>query len=183
MTKIIPFFILLLIPSLSFSQTDSLITFTEIVATEGVSKDILFQNARQWYNKTFISSKEVLQVIDKESGELSGKGILESSLVTKVFGVDKTYPCYYRFSLDIKVKDGKYKYTFSNFIVDKTLTNISISFPPMTSSSKCPVKFPGLSQEKTDLMYLSMQINLKKQVEIFINELKKQMNVKSNNDF
>src|SRR6266542_1007820 len=101
---------------ISAAQNDTLITYSEIVNVDSTTKDQLFQNARQWYNEIFVSSKEVLQIVDKETGELSGKGLLKSYYDYRVMGKRK-YDCYYKFSIDIKVKDGKYKYTFSNFIV------------------------------------------------------------------
>jgi Domain of unknown function (DUF4468) with TBP-like fold len=183
MTKLAILLTFYFLPFLSFSQKDTLITFTEIVITDSISKEQLFQNARQWYNKTFVSSKEVLQILDKETGELSGKGIIKSYYDYKVFGSEKKYDCYFKFNLDIRVKEGKYKYTFSNFVIDPKLTPGFETIPALTSAEKCPVKFPMVSEKKTNGMYISMQKNLETQMTIFIAELKKEMNNKPKDDF
>ena len=177
---IISFFLL---PMFGYSQTDTLISFSGVVKVDGVTKDQLFQNGRQWYNKEFVSSKAVLQIVDKETGELSGKGILKSYYDFKMLGTVKKYDCYFRVSIDIKVKDGKYKYSFTEFVIDEALTPGMEKMPALTSSNKCPIKFSMVSEKKMDAMYLSMQENLKIVMDSLIANLEKEMSIKTQDDF
>lgn len=100
----------------AFSQEKPLI-FTEIVKVDSsISKNILYERARAWLNDKFKNYKEVSQIQDKESGELSVKGILYTHYLKNVFGESlSNFPCYVRFKLTIWVKDGRYKYEFSDF--------------------------------------------------------------------
>ena len=100
----------------AFSQEKPLI-FTEIIKVDSIiSKNILYDRARAWLNDKFKDYKEVSQIQDKESGELSVKGILFTHYLKNIFGDPlSNYPCYVRFKLTIWVKDGRYKYEFSDF--------------------------------------------------------------------
>jgi hypothetical protein len=175
--------ITLLIPFLLNAQSDTLISFSDVISIDSTAKEHLFQRARQWYNRTFVSSKDVLQIADKQTGELSGKGIIKSYYDYKIFGNEKPYECYYRFSLEIKVKDNRYKYMFSNFIVEETLTpGLGMPFP-LTSSDKSPKSFPMISQKKVDAMYVSMKKHLTEKVAVLIMTLKTEMAKKNEDDF
>jgi len=78
-------------------------TFSNAKDASG-SKEELFVRAHEWLAKTFVSSKEVLQLVDKQAGKLIGKGVFK-------VGYD-----YVNFTISIDVKDGKYRCVFSDFI-------------------------------------------------------------------
>jgi len=86
---------------------------TEVVEVPGLTKDQIFISARQWVVTSFVDSKEVLQLSDKETGEISGAGI--SSVVMKLPNFAGNQPVWFRFRVAIWCKDGKYKYSFSDF--------------------------------------------------------------------
>ena len=58
------------------------------------SKNELFSNALEWFANSFKSGKDVLQVSDKESGKIIGKGYFNTSPI----------------QITIVVKDNKYRY-------------------------------------------------------------------------
>ncbi len=90
-------------------QNDSLIFITKVIAVEGVSKTELFERARAWFATAYKNSKEVLQVSDKESGELIGKSNFQ--VIAKT--VDVTG--YVDYDIKVTTKDGKYRIEMSNF--------------------------------------------------------------------
>jgi hypothetical protein len=89
------------------------ITYTAVVYVDStISKEELFIRARSWFTSAFKDSKAVLEVQDKESGELIGKGNFH-------FSASKMSYMYYsgriEFSIKVLLKDGRYKYEISDF--------------------------------------------------------------------
>lgn len=93
---------------------DSLICYQDIVILKDstISKDRLFSNTKVWFANTFTNSKSVLQVEDNNAGRLLGKGYSDIS--------DKfaTVPTYIKYTIEILVKNGKYRYKFYNLSVE-----------------------------------------------------------------
>lgn len=161
---------------------DTVISYSEIVTVDSASKNDLFIKARQWVNETFKSSKDVLQINDKETGELSGKGIMPVIVHMKYLG-DRTYTFEANFAINIWVKDGRYKYEFKNFNVyfpDSHDESLGI----LTSSEECPTKFGFNSQKKTNEIWQSAKKGTDYQAKIIIASLKVAMQKKkSDSDF
>lgn len=177
------FLIILAFPSLLFAQKDSALSFSGIVEVNCATKAELFSKARQWMNETFKDSKEVIQIADKESGELAGKGIMQSYYVFRTFGKEKLNPVLYDFSIGIYVKDGKYKYEFMDFKVEKNSSTTYGGYV-MTSATKAPEKLGFYSQERSDGLWRSMKENLTVTVNKFIEDLKEAMSTgKAKADF
>lgn len=179
MKRIMP--LLLLLPLLSFGQKDSIITFSEVVLVEGTTKDILFTKARQWFNESFKSSKDVINISDKETGEIAGKCYISSYYI---FGKTNKQPVYYNTQVSIFVKDGKYKYEFTNFLTEAVNNSGIGNIGVLTSSPKCPVKYPMVKESKADAMYQNMKIELESSMLPIISSLKQKMSSKeSPSDF
>lgn len=102
----------------SLSQ-DSVITYTEVIQIPAATKEQLFIRARQWFNETFKSAKDVLQINDKQTGELAGKGYIKSFCSYRLNGTENSDPITVHADIAIYVKQGKYKYEFTNFYVLK----------------------------------------------------------------
>ena len=86
------------------------INFTSVVTIDSAAKNDLFVRANEWFAKTFNDSKEVIQMSDKESGKIVGKGIFKvyfHSFGTKDAG-------YVHYTISIMVKDGRYKYSLND---------------------------------------------------------------------
>jgi hypothetical protein len=115
-------FIFLLLGSLGilFSQDNILpidsetgqITYSEVVYIEGINSDILYQRANLWFVYTFKSANHVIQMNDKEAGKIIGKGN---------FSVRWGYV---DFTIEIQVKDDRYKYTLSGLRYEPTRQNV-----------------------------------------------------------
>lgn len=104
---------LFLICTGSFAQNDSVVTFTETVNVESATQSDLFSRARMWADKNFADPKSAINISDKESGELTGKGIMKFSIAYQGKGTPVPANAEFRFS--IRVKDGKYRYEFTDF--------------------------------------------------------------------
>ena len=57
--------------------TTGKINFSEVIYVDSASKLLLFTKAREWFTKSFTSSKSVLELEDKEAGNLLVKVRLE----------------------------------------------------------------------------------------------------------
>jgi len=162
---------------------DSLLTYTEVVQIDGATKDQLFTRARQWFNDAWKSSKDVLQITDKESGELSGKGIISSYYDNKGLGLSTKVPVDYDVTVSVFVKDGRYKYEFTNIKARPGKSSME-TLGVIKSTTTCPVKFTFASQKKSDALYENLKTHLSEEVILLVENLKKAMAVsKSKTDF
>lgn len=74
---------------------------------KNTSKDKLFGRAKLFFAKAYKSSKDVVQLSDKEVGKIVGKGIF-------VINVFKKADIYHTITID--VKDNKYRCTITDFV-------------------------------------------------------------------
>ncbi len=92
---------------------NSPLEFSDVVQVEGVSTTELYTRAKLWFAEAFRDSKHVLEVEDKEAGLLVGKGTMpyEPSSIMQSGGMKG----HISFTVKIMIKDGRYKYSISNF--------------------------------------------------------------------
>ena len=78
----------------------------QVVVHEVMGKDkaTIFNSARSWFATTFRDSKAVLEVQDKEAGQLMGKGVVMDVIKGTLGGG-------IRVMISIDIKDGKYRTT------------------------------------------------------------------------
>jgi hypothetical protein len=169
------FILLVAFPFLVFSQEP--LTYSEAVEISGVNKDELFIRGREWFNENFKSSKDVLQITDKESGELSGKGIMDVDYVFHYLG-EKRFTTSINFQMNVWVKDGKFKYEMTNFFVTGNSKG-SIEFGLITTSDETNKKYPGFNAKKMNEMYLSIKQGTEVKAKLMIEDLKIKMAKKS----
>jgi len=84
--------------------------YEEVINLDSTFKQSnLFYNANEWIAENFRSAKDVIQMSDKDAGIIIIKGSIP--LRVTAFLTDGSIS----FTLKIQVKNGKYKYTFSNY--------------------------------------------------------------------
>jgi hypothetical protein len=74
-------------------------------------KDELYRKGREWFVNTYVDAKEVLQLDDKTDGKMIGKGIYKYSFFNGLNSSSVTMG----FTLNLDVKDGRYRYRIYNF--------------------------------------------------------------------
>lgn len=169
-------FLILLIALPFFAISQEPLTFSEVIDVPGVDKNELFIRGREWFNENFKSAKDVLQIADKETGELAGKGVMEAIYVFRYMG-ERKFPTDVNFQMNVWVKDGKFKYEVTNFIVPSSAK--SIEFGLITTSSETDKTFPGYSSKKMNEMYLSIKEGTETKAKLLIEDLKMKMSKKS----
>ncbi len=118
--------------------------FQEVVTVEGASRDQLYNAALAWFPEAFKSGKAVLQVQNKEAGQLIGTAAetYTSPFLTASSCINGSL----RYRVTIEVKDGRYRYTIDGFEHEGGTPRCrsgSISFGPLTTDRECPRKIKG----------------------------------------
>ena len=93
-----------------------LITFEEVVEVPKMPKGLLFENAKTWFG-TYYKSPRVIQSKDAMEGTINAKSMFK--IMSELEG-DKAGGVI-NYTLDLKIKEGKYRYTITNLRhTDKT---------------------------------------------------------------
>ena len=81
LTRIIGLFLLhlpgLLLAQMPRDPESTKYTYQEVIEVSNISKDDLYTRARAWFVKGYKSANAVLQMDDRESGTIIGKGYFE----------------------------------------------------------------------------------------------------------
>lgn len=92
-------------PAQPFPRDDQgRVRFQGVVPVEGASAADLYNRAKFWSARAFKSAKDVTQLDDQTTGRLIIKAMHRES-----YGATET--CWYRFTLAIEVKDGRFRWT------------------------------------------------------------------------
>ncbi|NVO18995.1 MAG: DUF4468 domain-containing protein [Bacteroidetes bacterium] len=98
-------------PQMPVDEETKLITYKEVVKIEG-TKPELFNRAIEWIGKNYKNAADVTKVRDPESGLIELIHRIELTYDEK--GVNKSGGIV-DYTLRIELKDGRYRYTFTNF--------------------------------------------------------------------
>lgn len=82
--------------------------FSEVVTVENLTKDDLYEKGKEWFTKEYVNANRVLEIKDKDAGELYGK-------VSMKFHHNKLMSDNIYFDIRLQVKDNQYKYSVYNF--------------------------------------------------------------------
>jgi hypothetical protein len=107
-------FLLLLLPSVCFGQSDefpSPFEFKYVDTTIKGSKEELFVRAKAWMARNYRSANDVIQLSDKDAGKLVGKGTFKAP--AKPMGMGNYY--WVRYSVIIDVRDNKIRMKLTDF--------------------------------------------------------------------
>jgi hypothetical protein len=112
---------------LSFDSTKKELIYSEVVQSPNNSSNQIYLNINEWFAKTYNSSNNVIQLNDKESGKIIGKGGFTISPIHQWGNIKTPQTFFVNYTLTIQIKDGKYKYEFSNITVRVTQENALFS--------------------------------------------------------
>jgi hypothetical protein len=108
--------------SFPIDETTKLISYSEVVTvSDSASKNELFSRAKSCFARLFKSSNNVIQNEDKDSGNIIGKGNIKA--YAKALGMTSDAG-FVNFTITIACKDGRYKYTITDFIHEGTGSNM-----------------------------------------------------------
>ncbi len=161
-----------------FSHAQEPMFFSEVVKVDSsLSKEVLFSRARAWFSSHYLNSKAALDVQDKETGELLGNGSIDVNALQ--IGSEPFPYGLVTYNFKIFVKDGRYKYEFSNF-VHKNKDDWShgyISYGPLNNSKTAPngIKCPMCGEKLNNKCWNSIIDDVKSKMDLHITSLKSSM--------
>jgi len=88
---------------------DGMVTFEEVVEVPKMPKGLLFENAKAWF-KSYYQSPRVIKAEDAMEGTISAKSMFK---IKSEPGGEKQGGVI-NYTLNFKIKEGKYKYTITN---------------------------------------------------------------------
>src|SRR5450830_1164209 len=91
---------------------DGKVTYTDIIQLQGVSKNEIYNRAKHWFIDTFNSGKDVIQLDDKETGEVIGKGCFKAVWMINFYSSQSVNVWK---TIKIQIKDGRYRYEITDF--------------------------------------------------------------------
>jgi hypothetical protein len=113
------------------------VIFTELIPMDSLTKDELYERSITWLTETYKTNK--FDFNDKANGKTGTEGY---------FLVSMTYDFKYKsehnvsYVVMINQKDGKYKYTISDFFIynvktgPKSIQTLEAAYPKMTTANK-----------------------------------------------
>jgi hypothetical protein len=112
------------------------ISRVQIIDNIDQSKEQIYLAVNEWFIHTFQSSKSEIQLNDKESGCIIGKGYVDNITSTMSFTSNADISCYVIIRVDIK--DGKLRVTttIQSYEMEKGLGKVGIMAGPMYAMYK-----------------------------------------------
>ncbi|HZY10887.1 MAG TPA: DUF4468 domain-containing protein [Bacteroidota bacterium] len=93
---------------------DGKVIYTEVVEVDSASSVQLYDRAKRWFVHTYNSSKDVIQLDDKEKGEIIGKGFFQDTWMVTFYAGQNVNVWQ---TIRVQVKDFKYRYEITDFIM------------------------------------------------------------------
>jgi hypothetical protein len=113
------------------------LTYTEVVQTDSASKNELYNRAKLWFVNAYNSASDVLQMDNKEEGQIIGKAIMKYN--PTVFSGSEQTKGNIKYTIKIFVKDSRYKYEITDFVHDPYGNQYGkTSMGLITTDEECP---------------------------------------------
>lgn len=139
-------FVLLIFIGINATAQEKL-SYSEVVQVEGISKYDLHARAMNWFANSFRNANNVIQLNDKENGQITAKALFE--YIPNFFVGSGPVKGYIRYTVSIYVKDGRYKYEITDFTHDPSGPNAK-SVGIITNS----VDYPGEEKRKANQKWM-----------------------------
>jgi hypothetical protein len=144
---------------------DGKVNYSGVVNVDSVNKTELYNRAKHWLVETYKSAKDVIQIDDKENGEVIGKVFFEIYW-TNTFYSGLNINIWH--TLKIQVKDGRFRYEITDFSVKYSYIYHGLNYvdaPLETWNSARPENLKKVLlhvDEKMQEMVLSLKNYMKK---------------------
>jgi hypothetical protein len=109
------------------------ILFTDVIKVDSVTQNELFVKANEWFAKTYNDSKEVIQLRDKESGKIVGKGAFR--VYAHLMGIHD-YGLV-RYTIKLMIKEGRYKYEICDLYHEFANSGVGSGGDMMNEKAAC----------------------------------------------
>jgi len=172
MRKLILTFTIFTAISMTVYGQDTL-TYTEVVQVDSVSKDELYNRAKLWLATAYNRSSDVLQMEDKDAGQIIGKAIIKYN--PTVFSGSEQTKGTIKYTIKIFVKEGRYKYEITDFIHDPYGNQYGkFSVGLITTAEECPNPKP-MAKKWSNKIWKDCKDQIESNVTPLISSLKQGM--------
>lgn len=150
------------------------LTYTEVVHVDSVSKNDLYNRAKFWFATAYNSANDVLQIDNKEEGEIIGKAIMIYN--PNVFSGSEQTKGSINYTIKIFVKEGRYKYEITDFIHDPYGNQYGkSSMGLITTDKECPNPKP-MAKGWSNKVWDDIKTQIENKMTSLIANLKEGMN-------
>lgn len=94
---------------------DGKVFYSGVVTVDSTTANVLYERAYGWFVDTYNSAQDVIQMSDKDTGIIVGKGGFD-----QLFSAFAAAFVHIEMTVKIQVKDGRYKYEITDFRSDNT---------------------------------------------------------------
>lgn len=109
-------FLCLVAFSCAFSYAQNPLSHSEVISAEGKTAKQLYKDVKKWFALTFVSAQDVIQYDDGDN-EITGKAVIPYECKSMTWASSSGF---IRYTVIVKVKDGRLKLTCENFIHQST---------------------------------------------------------------
>ncbi len=124
----------------SIAQDNKPLIFEQVIQVDGVEKNILYDRIKKWIAISYVDANTVIKLDDKEIGELVVKGSIKYS---RDKFINACATGYIDYTLQISVKDNKYKYQISQISHISTSTEMKGCYPYYSIGTIYFGNYPG----------------------------------------
>lgn len=148
-------------------QAQEPLSFEKVIQADSIKKDVIYTSLRAWFAKSTMDADKVLVMDDKDAGILIGNINLRYTrgVLTYI-----AYDGYLDFTIDVRIKDGRFKVIINN--ISHMKSNREAKVPDIgliTTEEKCPIK--GLNSIPNQKVWVDIKYKMRNLSEVIFNEL------------
>lgn len=142
--------LLITVKCLGQGKADEPMVYSRILSIDSLTRGDIYDRSLIWCSKSFSDSKGAINVKDKESGIIAGKGMIKNyyKIPKKKDSVACLFFIDYFFDWLIEIKDNKARLSLKNIQVNES--NIDY---PVTTNVNPPMKIYFQSPEKQQMIW------------------------------
>ncbi len=174
--KKVTFLGVVLLMTLSFNTYgQTALNYSEVIKVDSISKDELYNRAKIWFAIACNSSKDILQMDNKEEGQIIGKAKMSYN-PTILNASGRTYGII-NYTIKLYLKDGRYKYEITDFIHVPTGNSSygNLPFDLITTDVNSPIQHKGQYKSWNDKVWNDIKNQISDKITPLIESLKKSM--------
>lgn len=135
----------LLVGIICSAQSDKL-NYSDVIKVDGVSKNELYDRAMNWFANSFRNANNVIQLTDKENGQITAKALFVYN--PNFFVGSGPVKGYIRYTVSVYLKDGRYKYEITDFTHEPSNSPNAKSVGIITNDLEYPGKEKRAANQK-----------------------------------
>jgi hypothetical protein len=169
--------IILLLFTITLKAQEPL-TYENVIQVDStINMEQLYNRGYNWIVSTFKNPQKVIQLEDKEKGQLICKGNFEYNQSKFAWGGSETTKGYIDFTVKLFFKDGRYKYQFTDFRHDPL--HDGNSFGLITTEAEYPGKMALTSKSWRKWIWNDIKDQIDLNVKAMEKSLTEEMNKKT----